>query len=120
MLPEHNELLRIIAFLQLISGNAKQALALLQLLKETGPLDAGLLRLLAHAHAMLKPSPDSDVLLEKLSHSMHSEDKLLRARLLLAKGAKNKARDLFREYLAMKHSAGALETRVAELKVPSL
>jgi hypothetical protein len=102
--PEHSDLLRAIAFLQLVSGNVKQALALLELLKASGPLDPTLLRLLAYAYSLLRSPPDTTTLIAELSYSLEAEDHLLRARLLLANGARGQARTVFREYLAMKRN----------------
>jgi hypothetical protein len=100
--PEHNDLLRSIAFLQLVTGNVKQALALLELLRATGPLDRSLLRLLAYGYSLSRRPTDTTMLIAELSYSTEAEDQLLRARLLLAIGARSQARSVFREYLAMK------------------
>jgi Flp pilus assembly protein TadD len=114
--PEHSDLLRSIAYLQLVSGNVKQALALLELLKASGTLDPTLLRLLAYAYSLSRPPPDSTLLLEELSYSSVAEDQLLRARLLLANGALSQARSVFREYLAMKRNKQSAKQSVLALE----
>jgi Flp pilus assembly protein TadD len=101
---EHSDLLRSIAYLQLVSGNVKQALALLELLKTSEPLDPTLLRLLAYAYSLLRPPPDTTLVLAELSNSSAAGDQLLRARLLLANGDIVEARSVFRDYLSMKRN----------------